>query len=282
MKYRGIFLNDEQPALTNWVKEKYGSVGYVSGFYSRLFQLLLRLRGNYLWPTMWDSMFVFNDTKNQPLADTYGVVIGTSHTEPLMGSTKEQGKYCSGAWDWTSNKANIISFLTDGAKRAKLYESLYTMGMRGAGDTASSTLNAAALEDVVAKQQKVLTSFVNSNLSAIPRMWCLYKEIGGYYQKGLKVPDDITLLWSDDNVGNMQKLPVPSEVGRSGGAGVYYHFDYVGDPRNYKWINTIPPQKTWEQMHLTYQRSARQIWIVNAGDLKPLVSIFLLHPKIAD
>jgi Glycosyl hydrolase family 115 len=277
VRYRGIFLNDEQPALTNWVKEKYGGVGYVSGFYSRVFELLLRLRANYLWPTMWDSMFALDDTKNQPLADTYGIVMGTSHTEPLMRSTKEQGKYCSGSWDWTSNKANIISFLTDGAKRAKPYESLYTMGMRGSGDTASSTLNAAALEDVVAEQQKILTSVVNSNLSAIPQMWCLYKEVGGYYQKGLKVPDDITLLWSDDNVGNMQRLPIPSEVDRSGGAGVYYHFDYVGDPRNYKWINTILPQKTWEQMHLTYSRNARQIWIVNVGDLKPLV--YLLSPS---
>jgi hypothetical protein len=109
-------------------------------------------------------------------------------------------------------------------------------------------------------------------------MWCLYKEVGGYYQNGLKVPDDITLLWSDDNVGNMQRLPIPSEVNREAGAGVYYHFDYVGDPRNYKWINTILLEKTWEQMHLTYERGARQIWVVNVGDLKPLVSQLLQSP----
>jgi hypothetical protein len=272
VKYRGIFLNDEQPALTNWVKEKYGGVGYVSGFYARVFELLLRLRANYLWPTMWDSMFALDDAKNQPLADTYGIVMGTSHTEPLMRSTKEQTKYVSGSWDWTTNKANIIKFLTDGAKRAQPYESLYTMGMRGSGDTASSSLNAASLADVVSEQQKILTSVVDANISNIPQMWCLYKEVGGYYQKGLKVPDDITLLWSDDNSGNMQRLPIPSETNRSAGAGVYYHFDYVGDPRNYKWINTISPQKTWEQMHMTYERNARQIWIVNVGDLKPLVS----------
>jgi len=272
VKYRGIFLNDEQPALTNWVKEKYGGVGYVSGFYSRVFELLLRLRANYLWPTMWDSMFALDDVKNQPLADTYGIVMGTSHTEPLMRSTKEQSKYCTGAWDWSTNKANIITFLTEGAKRAEPYESLYSMGMRGSGDTASPTLNAAALEDVISEQQKILTSVVNNNLSLVPQLWCPYKEVGGYYQKGMTVPDDITILWPDDNVGNMQRLPIPSELGRSGGGGVYYHFDYVGDPRNYKWINTILPQKTWEQMHLTYARDARQIWIVNVGDLKPLVS----------
>ncbi|KAH6674811.1 hypothetical protein B0J14DRAFT_509929, partial [Halenospora varia] len=270
VKYRGIFLNDEQPALTNWVKEKYGGVGYVSGFYVRVFELLLRLRANYLWPTMWDSMFCLDDPKNQQLADTYGIVMGTSHTEPLMRSTKEQEKYVSGSWDWASNKAKVVSFLTDGAKRAKPYESLFTMGMRGSGDTGSTSLTAKSLEDVIKSQQSILSSTINTNLSAIPQMWCLYKEVGGYYQKGMKVPDDITLLWSDDNNGNMQRLPIPSELGREAGAGVYYHFDYVGDPRNYKWINTISLEKTWEQMHLTYERGARQIWIVNVGDLKPL------------
>ncbi|KAF4637752.1 hypothetical protein G7Y89_g321 [Cudoniella acicularis] len=270
VKYRGIFLNDEQPALTNWVKEKYGGVGYVSGFYVRVFELLLRLRANYLWPTMWDSMFNLDDTKNPQLADSYGIVMGTSHTEPLMRSTKEQQKYVSGSWDWSTNKAKVISFLTDGAKRAKPYESLFTMGMRGSGDTGSSTLTADSLSDVIKSQQSILSSVISNNLSSIPQMWCLYKEVGGYYQKGMTVPNEITLLWSDDNNGNMQRLPISSELSRSSGAGVYYHFDYVGDPRNYKWINTISLEKTWEQMHLTYERGARQIWIVNVGDLKPL------------
>jgi hypothetical protein len=276
VKYRGIFLNDEQPALTNWVKEKYS--GYNSQFYVRVFELLLRLRANYLWPTMWDSMFNVDDTKNPSLADSYGVVMGTSHTEPLMRSTKEQSKYMTGSWDWSSNKQNVIKFLTDGAKRAKPYESLFTMGMRGSGDTASPSLTAASLADVIQSQQSILSSTISTNLSSIPQMWCLYKEVGGYYQNGLKVPDDITLLWSDDNVGNMQRLPIPSEVTREAGAGVYYHFDYVGDPRNYKWINTILLEKTWEQMHLTYERGARQIWVVNVGDLKPLVSQHFQYP----
>lgn len=270
VKYRGIFLNDEQPALTNWVKEKYN--GYNSIFYIHVFELLLRLRANYLWPAMWDSMFNVDDTKNPSLADSYGIVMGTSHTEPLMRSTKEQTTYMTGAWDWSTNKANVIKFLTDGAKRAKPYESLFTMGMRGNGDAASPTLTASSLADVISSQQSILSSVINSNLSAVPQMWCLYKEVGGYYQEGLKAPDDITLLWSDDNRGNMQRLPVASEMNRSAGAGVYYHFDYVGDPRNYKWINTISLEKTWEQMHLTYERGAKQIWIVNVGDLKPLVS----------
>jgi hypothetical protein len=272
VKYRGIFLNDEQPALTNWVKEKYG--GYNSKFYINVFELLLRLRANYLWPTMWDSSFYLDDPKNGPLADEYGIVMGTSHTEPLTRSSKEQEKYMTGNWDWASNKQNVIKFLTDGAKRSKPYEVLFTMGMRGNADTASPTLTAASLADVITSQQAILSSTINANLSAIPQMWCLYKEVGGYYQDGLKAPDDITLLWSDDNNGNMQRLPTPSEMNRTAGAGVYYHFDYVGDPRNYKWINTISLEKTWEQMTLTYERNAREIWVVNVGDLKPLVCTF--------
>ncbi|CZT13826.1 uncharacterized protein RCO7_11556 [Rhynchosporium graminicola] len=270
VKYRGIFLNDEAPALTNWVREKYGSHGYVSGFYVRVFELLLRLRANYLWPAMWDSMFNLDDVKNQMLADEYGIVMGTSHTEPMMRATKEQWIFLKGAWDWSSNKANIVQFLADGVKRAKPYESLYTMGMRGSGDTASSTLNVNSLADVVASQQQVLGSILGGNVSDIPQMWCIYKEVAGYYQDGLRVPSDITLLWTDDNVGNIQRLPVSSELGRPAGAGVYYHFDYVGGPRNYKWINTISLQKTWEQLQLAYAREARQIWIVNVGDLKLL------------
>ncbi|KAG9231330.1 hypothetical protein BJ875DRAFT_407145 [Amylocarpus encephaloides] len=268
VKYRGIFLNDEQPALTNWVREKYG--GYNSRFYVNVFELLLRLRANYLWPTMWDSMFNVDDTNNPILADEYGIVMGTSHTEPLTRSTKEQSRYMSGNWDWASNKQNVIRFLTDGAKRSKQTEVLYTMGMRGNGDEASPTLTEKSLEDVIKSQQAILSSTINSNLSAIPQMWCLYKEVGGYYQNGLRAPDDITLLWSDDNNGNLQRLPIPSEVKRSAGAGVYYHFDYVGSPRNYKWINTISLEKTWEQMHLAYEKEAREIWVVNVGDLKPL------------
>lgn len=270
VKYRGIFLNDEQPALTNWVNQKYS--GYNSNFYVNVFELLLRLRANYLWPTMWDSMFNVDDTKNPQLADEYGIVMGTSHTEPLTRATKEQSKYLSGAWDWATNKNNVINFLTDGAKRAKPYEVVFTMGMRGNGDEASPTLNSTSLADVIKSQQSILSSNINTNLSTVPQMWCLYKEVGGYYQAGLKVPDDITLLWSDDNNGNLQRLPIPSEMSREAGAGLYYHFDYVGSPRNYKWINTISLEKTWEQMHLTYEYKAREIWIVNVGDLKPLVS----------
>ncbi|KAF2245776.1 glycoside hydrolase family 115 protein [Trematosphaeria pertusa] len=266
IKYRGIFLNDEQPALTNWVNSNYGGK-YDSRFHAKVFELLLRLRANYFWPAMWNSRFYTDDSKNGPLADEMGIVMGTSHTEPMARADKEKVK----PWDWKSNQNNLKKYMQDGATRAKNWETLWTMGMRGGGDAASPTLDATALVDVITFQQGVLKSTLGvSNLSAVPQMWCVYKEVGGYYQAGMKIPDDVTILWSDDNSGNIQRLPIPSEVDRIGGAGVYYHFDYVGDPRNYKWINTIQLSKTWQQMHLAHERNARQIWIVNVGDLKPL------------
>jgi hypothetical protein len=276
VKYRGIFLNDEQPALTNWVNDnfppgKYGP-GYNAQMYAPIFELLLRLRANYIWPAEWDSMFAVDDPKSPPEADMYGIVVGTSHTEPMMRWTKEQSLFLNGTWAWATNEKNVTEFMREGAERASPYESLYTMGMRGLGDTASPTLDASSLEDIIAVQQRILKNvFDRDNISSIPQMWCLYKEVGGYYEQGMTVPDDITLLWADDNWGNNQRLPLANETDRAAGAGVYYHFDYVGDPRDYKWINTIQLQKTWEQMHFAYERHARTIWVVNVGDLKPLV-----------
>ncbi|KAF2279276.1 uncharacterized protein EI97DRAFT_481566 [Westerdykella ornata] len=266
IKYRGIFINDEQPALTNWINEKYGGK-YDSRFHAKVFELLLRLRANYFWPAMWNSKFYVDDSKNGPLADEMGIVMGTSHTEPMARADKEKVK----PWDWKSNQNNLKKYMEDGAKRAKNWETLWTLGMRGDGDTASPTLDATQLTAVINFQQTTLKNVLGvSDLSTVPQMWCLYKEVGGYYQKGMKIPDDVTLLWSDDNSGNIQRLPIPSELSRVGNAGVYYHFDYVGDPRNYKWINTIQLSKTWQQMHLAHQKNATQIWIVNVGDLKPL------------
>ncbi len=275
VKYRGFFINDEQPALNNWVQSNYPNGKYGPGFnhvmYSTMFELLLRLRANYLWPASWNSMFNVDDPKNQPLADQYGIVMGSSHTEPMMRATKEQSLFLNGSWAWPSNSANVLDFMRYGAQRAKPYESLYSMGMRGLGDTASPTLNASDLETILQDQQQILSQVYNTtNITAIPQMWCLYKEVGGYYAAGLTVPEDITILWSDDNWGNPERLPLPNETQHAAGSGVYYHFDYVGDPRDYKWINTINLQKTWEQMQLSYQRQARQIWILNVGDLKPL------------
>ncbi|KAH7092464.1 hypothetical protein FB567DRAFT_435039 [Paraphoma chrysanthemicola] len=279
VRFRGFFINDEAPGLTGWIKSKYPDLkygpGFNSDFYKSVFELLLRLRANYLWPAMWGSMFNVDDPKNQALADAYGIVMGTSHTEPMMRATNEWGIFGKGEWSWSTNNKSIYPFFVDGAERAKPYESLYTMGMRGSGDTAlSSGIETELLENVVAAQTQILSSiYGNSSVqdpNKLPQMWCLYKEVQGYYEAGMRVPDYMTLLWTDDNFGNIRRLPLANETGREGGAGVYYHFDYVGSVRDYKWINTVQLQKTWEQMHLAYERNARQIWIVNVGDIKPL------------
>lgn len=180
VKYRGIFLNDEQPALTNWVNQFYprastGSPGFNANFHAKVFELLLRLKANYFWPTMWDNMFYLDDTQNGPLAETYGIVMGTTHTEPLARSTKEQGKYCAN-WDWSRNQNNVKNFMREGVTRSKNWETLYTVGMRGHGDEASPTLNAKSLEDIINFQQSTLQSVLGQNdLSKIPQTWCLYK-----------------------------------------------------------------------------------------------------------
>ncbi|OCH92535.1 hypothetical protein OBBRIDRAFT_726547 [Obba rivulosa] len=273
VKYRGIFLNDEQPALQNWAMEKFtnGTGAALTGspfnhlFYTKLFELLLRLKANYLWPGASCSAFCVDDDQNQPLADWYGIVMGTSHEEPMMRSIPvEWSLFGVGPWDYGVNMQNIYNFWVVGAERAKPYEGIFTMGMRG--DAGDITL----LEQIVSDQRTILSNVFNtSDVTTIPQMWCLYKEVEGYYDDGMRVPDDITLLWTDDNYGNIRRFPLPSERNRTGGAGVYYHYDYVGDPRDYKWIATFQISKTFEQMSTAVARNATEIWIVNVGDLKP-------------
>ncbi len=270
VKYRGIFLNDEAPALTGWTKEKFG--GFNHQFYAKVFELLLRLRGNYLWPAMWQPQaFNDDDPENARLADEYGIVMGTSHHEPLMRAHAEWAKYGRGPWDYSKNGAVLREFWRGGVERVKNYESIVSLGMRGDGDEAmSAETNTALLERIVADQRKILTDVTGKMIGEIPQLWALYKEVQDYYEHGMRVPDDVTLLWCDDNWGNLRRLPTPEERKRPGGAGVYYHFDYVGGPRNYKWLNVTPITKVWEQMHLAWQHDATHIWIVNVGDLKPM------------
>lgn len=227
VKYRGFFINDEAPALTGWANAKFKNTqtafAFGTEFYSHVFELLLRLRANYLWPAMWGSSFNVDDPGNQKLADDYGIVMGTSHTEPMMRSTHEQTEFVNGTWQWDINNASMKTFMLDGAKRAKPYESLYTIGIRGNHDTPISGGDAIKqLEGIFGAQRQILDT-VYGDAKKVPQVWTLYTEVQGYYDNdGLQVPDDVTLLWADDNFGNIRRLPVPSESGRSGGAGVYY------------------------------------------------------------
>ncbi|KAI0880051.1 glycoside hydrolase family 115 protein [Annulohypoxylon maeteangense] len=284
VKYRGFFINDEQPGLSGWVGWNYPDtpygVGYNADFYSNVFELLLRLRANYLWPALWATMFEVDDPTSQPLADAWEIVLGSSHTEPMMRAQNEFGTFYIdeglGPWAYNLNNKTIDEYFVYGAQRAKPYarNSLWTMGMRGTGDTAIEGLGVefivSMLEALVHNQRAIIEDVLDVKIEEAPQLWCLYKEVMSYIQQGLTIPEDITLLWADDNWGNVRRVPIGNETTRSGGAGVYYHFDYVGDTRNYKWINTVQLEKTAEQMQLAYAHGADRIWIVNVGDLKPL------------
>jgi hypothetical protein len=269
VRYRGIFLNDEAPALSGWAKETFG--GFNHKFYGKLFELILRLRGNYLWPAMWGNAFYDDDPENGPLADEMGIVMGTSHHEPLMRAHAEWAKYGKGPWDYSRNEQVLRAFWQQGLDRAKHFDKVITLGMRGDGDEPmSEQSNVALLERIVADQRAMIAQTMDKPLPEVPQVWALYKEVQEYYEKGMRVPDDVTLLWCDDNWGNIRRLPTPDERKRSGGAGIYYHFDYVGGPRSYKWINVTPLPKVWEQMHLAWRLGADRLWVVNVGDLKPM------------
>ena len=277
VKYRGIFINDEAPALAGWSREKFGGFNHL--FYEKIFELMLRLRSNYIWPAMWGNAFYDDDSLNIKIADDYGIVIGTSHHEPLLRAHDEWRRYGSGKWNYDSNEVKLKAFWKEGMQRAKGTETIVSVGMRGDGDMPMTQGTAIALlERIVKDQREIIADVTQKDPAATPQLWALYKEVQNYYDQGMRVPDDVTLLLCDDNWGNIRKLPKLNEPARKGGYGVYYHFDYVGDPRNYKWINTVNIARVWEQMHLAYDYGVDKIWIVNVGDLKPLefpVSFFL-------
>lgn len=269
VKYRGIFLNDEAPALSGWAHETFG--GFNSRFYENVLELILRLKGNFLWPAMWGRAFYDDDPLNGLLADEMGVVIGTSHHEPLGRAHAEWSRYGSGEWDYNTNSSVLKEFWAGGMDRMKEWEAMVTIGMRGDGDEAMSEgTNIALLEKIVKDQRKIISKVTGKKASDVPQMWALYKEVQDYYDKGMRVPDDVTLLLCDDNWGNVRKLPEPNAKPRKGGYGMYYHFDYVGGPRNYKWLNVSQVQRIWEQMNLTYRYGVKELWVVNVGDLKPM------------
>ncbi|MBN1973972.1 MAG: glycosyl hydrolase 115 family protein [Sedimentisphaerales bacterium] len=292
VRYRGIFINDEAPDLSNWVRMKYGTIpqssdppvpsgvaNYGSEFYKTVFEMILRMKGNYLWPAMWNNAFNEDDPLNPKLADEYGIVMGTSHQEPMIRAQKEWDRRYQrtlGSWNYYTHPEELQSFWRDGITRNKDYESILTIGLRGANDTemirgGTVEESMALLEKIVAVQRDMITDVYKTDITKVPQSWCLYKEVQEYYTRGLRVPDDVTLLWAEDNWHNVRRLPTEAERNRSGGAGIYYHFDYHGGPRDYMWINTISFPQVWEQMTLAKEYGADRIWIVNVGHLKHVI-----------
>ncbi|MBO4927311.1 MAG: glycosyl hydrolase 115 family protein [Clostridiales bacterium] len=287
VRFRGFFINDEWPAFGNWCNKRFG--GFNAKCYEHVFELLLRLKGNYMWPAMWSAIFP-NDgpgLQSAELADELGVVMGMSHHEPCLRQGEEY-KYLRGpgsiygdAWNFLKNEKGITKFWEDGLKRSGKFENVITVGMRGEADTAimgkEATLkdNIDLLRKVLKTQNKLIRKYVNKDLDEVPRMLALYKEVEPYFYGDEKTPglqgdpelEGVTLMLCDDNYGNLRTVPTPEMRGHKGGYGMYYHFDYHGFPISFEWFNTSHLAKVWEQMTSAYDFGIRDLWIVNVGDI---------------
>ena len=285
VRYRGLFLNDEAPCLTSWVKNTFGTNYGGHEFYARVFELILRLRGNYLWPAMWMWTFYGDDPLNSPTANDMGVIMGTSHHEPMARNHQEWARHRKeyGEWNYVTNQKVIDNFFREGVRRSKDNEDIITIGMRGDGDTAmgakeghddefvpDDNATIKLLEKIMKNQRDIIAKETGRPAKERTQLWALYKEVQRYYDKGLKVPDDVIILLCDDNWGDIRRLPTAEERKHKGGFGMYYHVDYVGAPRNSKWLNVTPIQHIWDQLTLTYQYGVDKLWVLNVGDLKPM------------
>ena len=289
VKYRGFFINDEWPAYGNWTFEHFG--GFTVEMYEHVFELLLRLKGNYLWPAMWTSNFSLDGPglANAELADELGVVMSNSHHEPCLRHSEEwdlvkgDDTPFGTAWNFDRNRAGLTNYWRGGLRRNGKFENIITMGMRGERDSevlgATATLkdNIDYIKDVVTTQNDLIREVISDDLSKAPRMIAIYKEVEKYFNgdekteglKSWKGLDGITCMLCEDNHGNLRFLPEKEMRDREGGWGMYYHFDYHGGPVSYEWINSTHIARTCEQMTQAYDFGVKEIWIVNVGDLKP-------------
>ena len=272
VKYRGIFINDEWPSFGEWATEHFGGIN--SKAYAHIFELLLRLKANYLWPAMWATAFNEDDPESPRLADEYGIVMGTSHHEPMMRAHQEylHRKEQVGPWDYATNKERVDKFFLEGMQRNKAYDNLVTIGMRGDGDVAmgkgDDEDNMKTLREVIKGQRSIIKK-VDGREDAVPQLWAIFTEVQRYYDAGFTVPDDVTLLLCDNNWGYIRRIGRDFERKRKGGLGLYYHIDMNGGPWNDRWVNTTTIPKLREQLNLAYQTGIDRIWIINVGDLKP-------------
>ena len=273
VEFRGLFLNDEAPCLTSWVKNTYGTEYGDHRFYARVFELILRLKGNMLWPAMWGWAFYADDPENSKTADEMGIIMGTSHHEPMARNHQEYARKRAewGPWNYQKNQQKLDQFFREGIERMKGTEDMVTIGMRGDGDEAmSEDADTKLLQRIVENQRKIIKQVTKKPAQKTTQVWALYKEVLDYYDKGMRVPDDVIMLLCDDNWGNVRRVPNVQERKHPGGWGLYYHVDYVGAPRNTKWINVTQTQQMFEQLSLAYDYGIQRMWILNVGDLKPM------------
>ena len=273
VRYRGLFLNDEAPCLTTWVKNTFGTDYGDHCFYEQVFELILRLKGNFLWPAMWGWAFYADDPENSKVADEMGIIMGTSHHEPMARNHQEYARHRKdwGAWNYETNKENLDRFFREGIERMKGTDDIVTIGMRGDGDEAmSANADTKLLENIIDNQRRIIKEVTGKPAEKTTQVWALYKEVQDYYDAGLRVPDDVMILISDDNWGDIRRVPTAAERKRKGGWGIYYHVDYVGAPRNTKWLNVTQTQQMFEQLSLAYDFGIERMWILNVGDLKPM------------
>lgn len=273
VEFRGLFLNDEAPCLTSWVKHTFGTDYGDHRFYAKVFELILRLKGNMLWPAMWGWAFYADDPENSKTADDMGIIMGTSHHEPMARNHQEYVRHRKewGPWDYQKNQQQLDRFFREGIERMRGTEDMVTIGMRGDGDEAmSEEADTRLLQRIVENQRRIIKEVTRKPANKTTQVWALYKEVLDYYDKGMRVPDDVIMLLCDDNWGDVRRVPNANERKHPGGWGLYYHVDYVGAPRNTKWLNVTQTQQMFEQLSLAYDYGIQRMWILNVGDLKPM------------
>lgn len=278
VQYRGIFLNDEDWGLQPWAARTYdrasGDIGPAT--YARIFELLWRLKANTIWPAMHDITTPFYSVPgNAAMARDYGIVVGTSHAEPMMrNNVREWDKKQRGDFNFFTNRDNMLAYWKERVDQVKGDEAMFSVGLRGVHDSAmegAATIEAArdGVAQVIKLQREMLSTSLGRPAGKIPQALTLYKEVLDVYKSGLDVPDDVTLIWPDDNYGYLQQLSTPAEARRSGGAGIYYHISYWGRPHDYLWLGTTHPALIRDQLQRAWETGARRTWIVNVGDIKP-------------
>lgn len=277
VKYRGIFINDEGWGIHQWAAKTFepenGGIGPKT--YQKMFELMLRLKANTLWPAMHPVTKPFNDfPQHAQLADDYAIVMGSSHAEPMLRNNVGEWKLPHEHYNYLSHRTQVQGYWEARMQTNGKFENIYTMGMRGIHDSymqgpRNDAERIELLQKIFTDQRTLIKKYTQQPVEQVPQMFCAYKEVLGLYRQGLHVPDDITIVWPDDNFGYMRNFANAEERNRAGGFGVYYHLSYLGAPMAYLWLNTTPPALIWQEMHKSYAMGADRIWIANVGDLKP-------------